>query len=125
MNNNKSFILKVKASNGYYNTLYPETIKQQVADWDLGEVIGPFNITLRANQWFNNKQRVVQNNVLPSDRPICTKILSGTKQNMIAQDEAFSLLKTNNGIQTDFNAIIFTCDKTPTVDFQVQVWWCR
>ena len=45
MNNNKSFILKVKASNGYYNTLYPETIKQQVADWDLGEVIGPFTIT--------------------------------------------------------------------------------
>lgn len=122
---NKSFILKTKASNGNYNTLYPKTVKEQVIEWGLGEVFGPYNFTLKADAWVENRQKITLNNVLPSDRPICIKALNGTKQNMIAQDEAYSLLRANDGIQTDFNAIIFACNKTPTVDFQVQVWWCR
>lgn len=122
---NKSFTLKTKASDGNYNTLHPKTVKEQVIEWGLGEVFGPYNFTLKAEAWAENRQKITLNNVFPSDRPICIKALNGTKQDMIAQDEAYSLLRVNDGIQTDFNAIIFTCDKTPTVDFQVQVWWCR
>lgn len=125
MEDNKAFAMKVKANDGTYNTLVPDSVKQQVIDWGLGEIYGPYNFTLTAQNWFNNTQAIQFEEVTSNDKPICTKVLNGTKEQMIAQDKAYSLLDDKIGIQSVNGVIKFTCAETPKVDFEVQVWWSR
>lgn len=124
-NNILGFVMTIKATDGTLVSLYPQTTKDQVVDWNAGEVFGPYQFTLPANEWNNNQQTVTLDGVTADDIVICNKVLSGTQAEMIAQDEAYALLNILTGVESLQNQIRFTCDSTPTVDFIVSISWTR
>ena len=113
---NLGFELNIKANNGTYVPLSPNTIKSQIIDWSMGELYGPIQVTLPASGWQN----------LPTDIPFCVKVLSGTVDEMKVQDAAYSLLDPRVGIESLRNQCRFTCTSSaPTVDLTVQIHWTR
>lgn len=125
MPSNQGFVMTIKATNGTLVPLYPKSIKDQVLGWNIGESYGPYQFTLTASGWSNNQQTVSLDGVMPTDILKCTKVLSGSQEEMIAQDQAYSLLDPLRGIESLQNQIRFTCTSTPTVDFTVSVSWTR
>lgn len=124
-NSNLGFVMTIKATDGTLVPLYPKTIKDQVIGWNAGEVFGPYQFTLSASGWSNNQQTVTLDGVTSNDVVVCTKILSGTQDEMIAQDESYGLLDILTGVESLQNAIRFTCTSTPTVNFTVSISWTR
>lgn len=121
---NKGFTMKVKTSNGYV-TLSPQTFSNQVIDADFGEVFIKV-ITLSAINWNENLQQTVDvTGILSSDTPIITKVLEGTTEQMKQQEKAFNCINPIIGAFSIDNAIRFTCNIRPQVDFKVQVYWTR
>lgn len=125
MPTNEGFVMTIKATDGTLVPLYPYTTVAQVEDWNVGELYGPYTLTLTALGWSNNQQTVALEGIGPDDIPFCIKILSGTQEQMIAQDQAYSLLNPLTGVESLQNSVRFTCTETPSVDFQVQVSWTR
>lgn len=125
MPSNLGFTMTIKANDGTLVPLYPKTIKDQVLGWDIGESYGPYQFTLDAAEWSNNQQTVSLDGVMPTDILKCTKVLSGSQEEMISQDQAYSLLNPLTGIESLQNQIRFTCISTPTVNFTVSVSWTR
>ena len=124
MPTNEGFVMTMKATDGTLVPLYPYTITAQVEDWNVGEVYGPYQLTLPATGWSNNQQTVSLEGIGPDNIPFCTKILTGTQQQMIAQDQAYSFLDPVKGVESLQNQVRFTCTSTsPTVDLQVQISW--
>ena len=125
MSTNKGFIMSYNNNNGWI-PLYPFTLKSQIIGWNLGESYGPYEIILYANNWINNQQIIDLNGVIESDILYCLKILSGTQEQMIAQDEAYGLLDPIVGIESLYNQIRFTCtSNSPTIDLTLQISWVR
>lgn len=125
MADNLGFTMTIKANNGTLIPLYPQTTREQIMGWNAGEVFGPYQFTLLANNWHNNQQTVNLNGVTSSDIVVCVKVLSGTKAQMIEQDEAYSLLDSLTGVQSLQNQIKFTCTSTPQVNFTVSISWTK
>lgn len=125
MPSNLGFTTTIKANDGTLVPLYPKTTKDQVLGWDIGESYGPYQFTLDAAEWSNNQQTVSLDGVMPTDILKCTKVLSGSQEEMISQDQAYSLLNPLTGIESLQNQIRFTCISTPTVNFTVSVSWTR
>lgn len=123
MPTNQGFVMTIKATDGTLVPLYPQTTVSQVIDWDVGEVYGPYTLTLSASGWVENQQTVALDGISSENIPICVKVLSGSAEEMIAQDQAYGLLDPLTGIESLQNEVKFTCTSTPTVDFQVQVSW--
>lgn len=124
MPSNLGFTLNYKGQVGWI-PLYPNTIQSQVIDWKLGESYGPYELTLPASGWQNNQQTLTLDGVNSDDILYCVKVLSGTQEQMIAQDQAYGLLEHYSGIESLNNQVKFTCTSTPTVDFTVQISWFR
>lgn len=125
MPTNQGFTMSYNGQNGWI-PLYPSTLQSQVLGWGLGESYGPYQLTLSSNAWINNQQTVNLNGVMSSDILYCIKVLSGTEEQMQAQDAAYSLLDPYVGIESLNNQIKFTCtSSSPTVDITVQVYWFR
>ena len=124
MPSNLGFTLNYKGQVGWI-PLYPNTIQSQVIDWKLGESYGPYELTLPASGWQNNQQTLTLDGVNSDDILYCVKVLSGTQEQMIAQDQAYGLLKQYSGIESLNNQVRFTCTSTPEVDFTVQISWFR
>ena len=122
---NLAFELNIKANNGTYVPLSPNTIKSQIIDWSMGELYGPIQVTLPASGWQNLQQTVTVEGTQSTDIPFCIKVLSGTVDEMKAQDTAYSLLDPRRGIESLNNQIRFTAVSTPVTDFQVQIHWFR
>lgn len=125
MSTNKGFTLQYKTNNDSYVPLYPRTIQDQILNWGIGEVYGPYTFVLSAENWVNNQQTINFNGITANDILNCVKVLSGTEAEMKAQDDAYSLLSPTGGIQSANNQVIFTCDSTPPIDIQVQIWWTK
>lgn len=125
MPSNLGFTMTIKANDGTLVPLHPKTTKDQVLGWDIGESYGPYQFTLDVAEWSNNQQTVSLDGVMPTDILKCTKVLSGSQEEMIAQDQAYSLLNSLTGIESLQNQIRFTCTSTPTVNFTVSVSWTR
>lgn len=125
MPSNLGFTTTIKANDGTLVPLYPKTTKDQVLGWDIGESYGPYQFTLDVAEWSNNQQTVSLDGVMPTDILKCTKVLSGSQEEMISQDQAYSLLNPLTGIESLQNQIRFTCTSTPTVNFTVSVSWTR
>lgn len=124
MPSNLGFTMSYKGLNGWI-PLYPSTLQSQVLGWGLGESYGPYELTINANNWQNNQQILTLDGVSSEDILYCVKVLNGTQEQMIIQDEAYSLLDPYVGIESLNNQIKFTCTSTPTVDFTVQINWFR
>lgn len=122
---NLAFELNIKANNGTYVPLSPNTIKSQIIDWSMGELYGPIQVTLPASGWQSLQQTVTVEGIQSTDIPFCVKVLSGTVDEMKAQDAAYSLLDPRRGIESLTNQIRFTAVSTPVTDFQVQIHWFR
>ena len=122
---NLAFELNIKANNGTYVPLSPNTIKSQIIDWSMGELYGPIQVTLPASGWQNLQQTVTVEGIQSTDIPFCVKVLSGTVDEMKAQDAAYSKLDPRRGIESLTNQIRFTAVSTPVTDFQVQIHWFR
>lgn len=125
MSTNQGFTLQHKTNNDSYVPLYPSTIQDQILNWGIGEVYGPYTFVLSAENWVNNQQTINFNGITANDILNCVKVLSGTEAEMKAQDDAYSLLSQTEGIQSANNQVIFTCDSTPPIDIQVQIWWTK
>ena len=126
MPTNEGFVLSIKNNQDAYTQLYPKTTVGQVIGWEVGESYGPYQLTLSSSAWANNQQTVNLNGVMSSDILYCTKVLSGTEEQMQVQDAAYSLLDPYVGIESLNNQIKFTCtSSSPTVDITVQVYWFR
>lgn len=124
-NNNLGFEMTIKANDGTPVPLYPQTIKDQVIGWNIGQVFGPYQFTLTSSGWSNNQQTVNLNGVSSEDKVTCVKILSGTQTEMKQQDQSYNLLNPLTGVESLQNQIRFTCTSTPTSDFTVQISWTR
>ena len=124
-NSNLGFVMTIKANDGTLVPLYPKTIKEQIVGWNAGEVFGPYQFILTTNGWVNNQQTVTLNGVTEEDIVSCVKVLSGTEEEMIAQDQAYGLLDALTGVESLQNQIRFTCTSTPSVDFTVSISWTR
>lgn len=122
MPSNQGFTMSYYGQAGYI-PLYPKTISDQVEDWDLGSAYGPIQITLPSTGWVNNQQTVAVEGINLFNIPMCVKVLSGTEEEMKAQDEAYSFLDPYIGIESLQNQVRFTCTQTPTVDLTVQIDW--
>lgn len=123
---NKGFTFTFNSNNGTQVPLYPTTTKSQVEDWNIGEVYGPYVLTLSASGWSNKKQTLPLAEINSNDRPICVKVLEGDAVTMKAQDEAYSLLDSRYGIESLEGQVRFTCTEAmPSVDLKVQVSWTR
>lgn len=125
MSTNKGFTLQHKTNNDSYVPLYPRTIQDQILNWGIGEVYGPYTFVLSAENWVDNQQTINFNGITANDILNCVKVLSGTEAEMKAQDDAYSLLSPTEGIQSANNQVIFTCNSTPPIDIQVQIWWTK
>lgn len=125
MSTNQGFTLQYKANSGDYVPLYPRTLQDQILNWGIGEVYGPYTFVLSAENWVNNQQTINFNGITANDILNCVKVLSGTEAEMKAQDDAYSLLSPTDGIQSANNQVIFTCNSTPPIDIQVQIWWTK
>lgn len=120
----KGFVLSIKAEDNGYTPLYPETTKDQVIGWNIGEVYGPYSLTLSASNWVNKQQIVNLNGVTSNTIVFCTNVLSGDQSNMINQENAYALLDPKYGIESLNNQLKFTCtNAVPEIDINVQVWW--
>lgn len=124
-NNNLGFEMTIKANDGTLVPLYPQTVKDQVLGWNIGQVFGPYQFTLTSSGWSNNQQTVNLNGVSSEDKVICVKVLSGTQVEMEQQDQSYNLLNPLIGVESLQNQIRFTCTSTPTSDFTVQISWTR
>ena len=125
MPSNLGFEMTYKG-NGVNVPLHPTTNIDQVLGWNIGEVYGPYVLTLSASTWSNNQQTVAVDGVTVDDRVKCVKVLTGTETQMKAQDVAYNLLDPQVGIESLNNQIRFTCtDNVPNIDIQVQVAWTR
>lgn len=122
MSSNLGFEMTYKG-NGVNVPLHPTTIIDQVIDWNIGEVFGPYTITLPSTGWSNLQQTVKLDGVTPNDLVKCIKVLTGTQEEMVAQNEAYNLLDSQTGIESLENQLVFTCTAVPSVDFTVQVAW--
>lgn len=106
--------------------LYPKTIREQVIDWNIGDFCGPYSITLSANNWNNLQQTVDLSDIRSTDIPFCVKVLSGTTDEMLTQDKAYSMLSPTTGIESLDGQVRFTCSReVPSIDMQVLVYWTR
>lgn len=122
---NLGFELTYKTANSNV-ALYPRTIKSQVLGWNVGEMFGPYTLTLLQSQWSQGSITLPLEDVISTDRVKCIKLLSGTPEEMTAQDRAFNLIDPLTGIESKNGQIKFTCTNVvPTVDLQVQVSWTR
>lgn len=125
MPSNLGFEMTYKG-NGVNVPLHPTTIIDQVLGWNIGDVYGPYILTLSASAWSNNQQTVTVDGVTVDDRVKCVKVLTGTKTEMEAQDIAYNLLDPQVGIESLNNQIKFTCtNSVPSIDIQVQVMWTK
>ena len=122
---NKSTIMTTKSTNGNLIPLYPTTTKEQVLGWDIGEAYGPYIFYL--NQWTGKQCTLPLTGLTSNDIVKCVKILYGTKEEMILQDQAYSLLDPIIGVESLNNEIRFTCtNETPqNIVLKVQVSWTR
>lgn len=112
--------------NGVNVPLHPTTNIDQVLGWNIGEVYGPYVLTLSASAWLNKQQIVTVNGVTADDKVKCVKVLTGNQEEMVAQNTAYSLLDSQVGIESLNNQIRFTCtDNVPNIDIQVQVAWMK
>lgn len=114
--------MTIKANDGTLVPLHPKTTQNQIIDWDVGTVHGPYTLTLSASGWSNNQQTLALNGVSSTDIVECAKVLTGTKEQMLVQQGNYNLLTTLESLQ---NQIRFTCSSTPTSDITVQVHWTR
>lgn len=117
----QAFEMNYKNNQGYVK-IYPNTTTEQVMGYNLGEVYGPYQITLSVSGWSNNVQTENLSEVRNTDYLICNQILTGTNENMVAQDEAYSML---TGVKSSNGSVQFTCSEVPGVDLTVQVSWVR
>ena len=125
MPSNLGFTLNYKGQAGWI-PLYPNTIQSQVIDWKLGESYGPYELTLPVSGWQNNQQTLTLEGVNSDDILYCVKVLSGTADEMKAQDKAYSMLDPRIGIESLDDQVRFTCtSESPTVALTVQVHWFR
>lgn len=125
MPSNLGFEMTYKG-NGVNVPLHPTTNIDQVLGWNIGEVYGPYVLTLSASAWLNKQQTVTVNGVTVDDKVKCVKVLTGNQEEMVAQNTAYSLLDSQVGIESLNNQIRFTCtDNVPNIDIQVQVAWTR
>ena len=126
MPTNQGFTFTFNSTSGTQVPLYPETTKEQVEGWNVGEVYGPYQLTLSARNWANKIQTIALSGIKETDVPICVKRLVGSSDEMKAQDQAYSLLDTQYGITSSNGAVKFTCtDAVPDIDIKVQVSWTR
>ena len=125
MPSNEAFVFSFKGQNGYI-PIYPNTPKAKVKDWTMGEVYGPFQVSLPASGWDDNSQTVALNGVTDTDVVYCVNILSGTQEEMQEQMRGYLCLDPQIGVQSQANSLVFTCtNKVPTVDLVIQVEWVR
>ena len=122
---NLGFELTYKTANSNV-ALYPRTVKSQVLGWNVGEVFGPYVLTLPQDQWAQKTLILPLEDLTENDRVKCVKILSGNQFQIQVQNSAFNLIDPLIGIESKNGQIKFTCtNATPTVDLQVQVSWTR
>ena len=117
----QAFEMNYKNNQGYVK-IYPNTTTEQVMGYNLGEVYGPYQLTLSSNGWSGNIQTETLPEVRNTDYLICNQILTGTNENMIAQDEAYSLITSINSLN---GSVQFTCSETPSVNLTIQISWIR
>lgn len=120
MPTNQGFTMQIKNNENNYISLYPVTTRQQVSDWGIGEVFGPYTLILPSSGWLNNQITVDFQEMNSGIVPSCIKVLSGTQEVMQQQDTAYSSLMS---IESLDGAVSFTCSQAPTIDLQVQIWW--
>lgn len=128
MPQNVGFTLEMMNQNGGYVHLFPQTQQHQVENWTMGQMFGPYNLTLTAAGWSNGQQTIALPEMVNTDIPYCVKMLSGTEQEMIEQDRGYSRLDPLTGIESLNGQVRFTCtnsSRVPAVDINVQVYWTR
>lgn len=119
--------IKVLGNNNNYIQLHPKTTKENVNGWELGELFGPYQITLYASRWNADRQQTVSlPGITQEDIPYCVKVLTGSQQQMMAQISAYNLLDPIAGLESLDGELRFTCSESvPNVDLTVQVDWIR
>lgn len=123
----KGIEINYKNANGNV-PLHPQTSIEQVLNWGAGETYGPFRINIPANSWDKATKQATFDlaEITSNDIPYCNKILTGTKDQKIAQDKAYSLIDPLIGVESLDGQVRFTCTKeVPTVDITVQIEWER
>ena len=127
MPRNQGIEIMLKTDNGY-TPLHPEMPPDRIIGKVVGERYGPYTLSLTSANWANGKQTLELSNITEMDIPIVIKQLEGTKEEMIAQNLAYSLLDPIIGVESKNGSIIFTLTdsaKVPSVDFNVQVYWFK
>lgn len=125
MASNVGFVMTTKSSNDSLIPLYPKTTKNQILGWNCGEIFGPFSFTLKASDWVNKQQAFPLTGVMRTDMVQCIKVLSGSSEEMIQQEQAYNLLNPLTGVETLQNQIRFSCVAVPENDFTVEITWRR
>lgn len=128
MPTNLGFTLNIKANNGNNVPLMPETTRSQIIDYGLGDILGPYPLTLSVTGWTNGVQTLSLPGITSTDIPYCLKILSGTQEEMQAQDRSYTMIDQKQGIESLNGQVRFYLRKpniVPTVDINVQVYWTR
>ena len=119
MHKNKGFTMQLKNDKGNYISLYPKTTKSQVNDWNIGQIINFKNIVIKSKDWVRNTQIINFDGISTTDRLYCLKVLTGTKEEMIEQQNNFDFITS---IESLNNKVKFTCSSIPNVDIKVQIW---
>lgn len=126
MPSNQGFVMTIKATDGTLVPLYPTTIIDQVTDWNVGEVYGPYVFELVASGWGENSTQIFDlQDITENDIPICVKILEGAEEEMKAQQQAYNLIDPVQGVQSLNGQIVFKVTEVPQTDFKVQISWSR
>lgn len=109
--------------------LNPRTVTSQALTPPLGQVFGPFTLTLNTNSWNSTTKQatLTLTDITNTDIPIvCLSYKSGLGYDLQKQRTAFNLLDPIIGVESLNGQIRFTCTTSvPTVALQVEVSWTR
>lgn len=125
---NKNIAIKYKTPTGYTEVAIGTNASQVQGLDEKGVAFGPYQISLPASGWNKEtrKQKVLLSEVIDTDIVYCVKVLTGTKENMLKQQEAYNLLDATKGVNSLNGELEFYCTKNiPTVDLKIQVEWVR
>lgn len=120
MPTNQAFTLNYKNQNNYYIPIELKTIKEQVMNWNYNNFYTNNIITLSKENWENNMQSIVIEDITEENIPYAFNILSGDNDTMKKQIIDFQKI---SNIESKKGQLIFNCFSIPEVDLQIQLYW--
>lgn len=120
MPTNQAFTLTYKNKNNLNIPIEIKTVKEQVLNWNYGNIYHIFNVALLKDNWKDNVQKIPIKGIKEDIIPIVSNILTNTVEIKKTQYEAFQKIIK---VESKKEEVYFFCSEIPDVDLKIQIYW--